>query len=185
VNLRDLFSNLLHYTISSIIFASFILIVIYGLISIIIFIMGFVLRITRFLIFVVIRRKRPPPESSPVMVDTEPQRIRSFLFYLFAPKTRGWRMCRLMILAVFILLALLAVYIVPVIFPVPDQRFELSKLRGLTPTQIIAKFGEPAMKWTNGNGELNYVYSHSRGWGFVYDVTFKYSHVIDVTSGER
>ena len=94
-------------------------------------------------------------------------------------------MCRLMILAVFILLALLAVYIVPVIFPVPDQRFELSKLRGLTPTQIIAKFGEPAMKWTNGNGELNYVYSHSRGWGFVYDVTFKYSHVIDVTSGER
>ncbi|HTV49297.1 MAG TPA: hypothetical protein VMG59_12735 [Phycisphaerae bacterium] len=105
---------------------------------------------------------------------------------LIAYSNHGWRRRLLMlIVAVFILLALLALYIVPVIFPIPDQRFELSKLRGLTPTQIVAKFGEPAVKWTNVNGELNYVYSHSRGWGFVYDVTFKYNYVIDVTGDER
>jgi hypothetical protein len=108
------------------------------------------------------------------MANTEPERIRSFQFYYIAP--------RLIILAVFILLAWFAVYIVAGAFP--DRSFELSKLRGLTPTQIVAKFGEPTVKWTNGNGELNYVYLHSGGWmGYGYEIIFNNNQVINVAIG--
>ncbi|HTV49298.1 MAG TPA: hypothetical protein VMG59_12740, partial [Phycisphaerae bacterium] len=148
MNLRDLFADLLFSIISFIAFASFILVVIYGLISVTVFI-GFVLRLMRSLFFIAIRHKRPPLESPPDMAKTEPGRIRSFQFYLFAPKTRGWRRRRLMFLAAFVFLA---VYIVAGIFP--DRSFELSKLRGLTPAQIVAKFGKPEFKTTDGEGRL-------------------------------
>jgi len=175
VNLRDLFADLLFSIISFIAFASFILVVIYGLISVTVFI-GFVLRLMRSLFFIAIRHKRPPLESPPDMAKTEPGRIRSFQFYLFAPKTRGWRRRRLMFLAAFVFLA---VYIVAGIFP--DRSFELSKLRGLTPAQIVAKFGKPEFKTTDGEGRLWLSYRDSWRWmGFRYSVIFSNNHVIDV-----
>ena len=112
------------------------------------------------------------------MGSTEPQRIRPFQFYIFAPKTRGWRIRRLMCLAAFVVLV---GYIVAGI--VPDRSFEISKLRGLTPQQVITKFGKPRMKWW-GAGNLFFLYDDSWRWAaFRYSVIFKDGHVVKVRVG--
>ncbi len=114
------------------------------------------------------------------MTSTDPPRIRPFQFYLFAPKTPGWRPRRLILLAVFLLLT---GYIVAGIFP--DQSLRLSKLRGLTPKQIITKFGRPALKWT-GAGKLYFGYQDSWRWrAFRYAVIFKHNRVVAVTVNEK
>ncbi|HTV49296.1 MAG TPA: hypothetical protein VMG59_12730 [Phycisphaerae bacterium] len=109
------------------------------------------------------------------MTNIEPQRIRSFQFYnIIAP--------RLIILVVFILLALLTVYIVAGAFP--DRSFELSTLRGLTSARIVAKFGEPTLKYTEGDS-VHFLYFHRSWMGYGYEVIFNDNHVVDVAIGRR
>ncbi len=66
----------------------------------------------------------------------------------------------------------------------PDRSFEISKLRGLTPRQVITQFGKPRMKWW-GAGNLFFLYDDSWRWrAFRYSIIFKGGHVVKVSVGE-
>lgn len=64
----------------------------------------------------------------------------------------------------------------------PDRSFEISKLRGLTPDQVIARLGEPTSRSRGeGDGKLFFGYQDWRWREFRYGVVFRHGHVVKVT----
>ena len=69
----------------------------------------------------------------------------------------------------------------------PDPAFRLSRLRGLTVRQVVARLGEPELKWRE-EGKLVFGYANDWPWRwrlFRYAVIFKKHHVVDVTLSEK
>ncbi len=68
----------------------------------------------------------------------------------------------------------------------PDPAYRLSRLRGLTEGQVIARLGRPELKATyRGGPVLIYANAWWRWEEYRYSVIFKNGHVVDVKLSDK
>jgi hypothetical protein len=94
-----------------------------------------------------------------------------------------------------VLAALLIWYLVRGAYP--DLRFNLNDLRGLTPEQVISRFGPPEIDdrkgpnpWTPARehewGPLVFIYEGRHTWlDWGYGIVFEDNHVVKVTAAHK
>ena len=114
----------------------------------------------------------PEPETS--------AKSRSFRFYWHDPN-RELRALKWWVSGIFILAS--AMFFIWGVLPEPA--FDLTRLKGLTPAQVVARFGPPDMKYTQ-LGQPVYIYYKPLSWcALSYAVLFKRGRVYDVASGSH
>lgn len=107
-------------------------------------------------------------------------KARSFRFYRRDPN-REYRLVKWWVSGIFILT--LAMFFIWGILPEPA--FNLAKLKGMTPKQIVSRFGPPDVKYTQRRQPV-YVYYKALSWcDLSYAVLFKHGRVCNVAEGSH